>query len=142
LINYIVDELGGSVTAAQYGTAQGRIKIDAAAPAEEPQNVPEETVPEETVPETETPAETPVQPAPVEQPAPAEPVPAEQSAPAEQPANPAGTYVVVKNDSLWKIAQSFYGTGAKWPVIYEANRDTVKNANQIQIGQILVIPAA
>lgn len=49
-------------------------------------------------------------------------------------------YVVTAGDSLWKIAQRFYGSGAKWNIIYEANRDTVKDGNKIYVGQILIIP--
>ncbi len=67
-----------------------------------------------------------------------------QSEPEPEPA-PEGdteTYVVVAGDSLWKIAQQYYGSGAKWKVIYEANKATIKDANLIWVGQVLVIPAA
>ena len=50
-------------------------------------------------------------------------------------------YTVVSGDCLWNIAQKFYGTGAEWTIIYEANKDTIKNPDQIWAGQILVIPA-
>ena len=63
--------------------------------------------------------------------------------PEVKPAQPAeGTYVVVAGDSLWAIAQKNYGTGTKWGVVYEANKDTVKNPGMIYIGQVLVLPAA
>ncbi len=73
--------------------------------------------------------------------------PAQQPAEPEQPVEPAkpaegGTYTVVAGDSLWKIAQKNYGTGTKWGVIYEANKDTVKDPGMIYIGQVLTIPAA
>ena len=77
---------------------------------------------------------------------PAEPQPAEpdRTHPVEsQPATPAvtgGTYTVQKGDSLWKIAQKFYGKGAKYVLIYQANRDKIKNPNAIFIGQELVLP--
>ena len=45
-------------------------------------------------------------------------------------------------DSLWSIAQKHLGTGTKWEVIYKANQDLLQNPNQIQIGQVLTIPAA
>jgi len=51
------------------------------------------------------------------------------------------TYVVVKGDSLWKIAKAKYGDGAKWNKIYEANKKTIgKNPDKIYPGQKLVIP--
>lgn len=66
---------------------------------------------------------------------PAEPAP-------EAPAQPeVTTYTVVANDTLWGIAQKFFGTGFKWNLIFEANRDVVKDANLIFVGQKLVIPA-
>ena len=133
LINYIQEKLDGKITAEQYGEAAGRITIvKAEAPAAP---VPEEPAPEEPAPVEPTPEE----PAPVE-PTPEEPAPAEPAKPAE-PAS-ANTYTVVKGDCLWKIAQNCYGTGTKWDVIYEANKDIIKNPDEIQIGQVLVIPAA
>ena len=69
---------------------------------------------------------------------PAAPVtPAQPSAPAA-----GGTYTVQSGDCLWSIAQQFYGTGTKWIVIYQANTAVIKSADDIQIGQVLTIPAA
>lgn len=134
LINYIVEELDGNVTAEQYGEAAGRITIipasgesapaEAPAPAETP--APEEAAPEKT--------------APVEEAAPAGETETVEEKPAVSPNGQ--TYEVVKGDCLWKIAQKFYGTGAKWDVIYEANSDSIQNPDQISVGQVLVIPAA
>ena len=51
-------------------------------------------------------------------------------------------YTVVKGDCLWNIAKKFYGNGAKWPVINNANKSVVGgNPNLIYAGQILTIPA-
>jgi len=51
------------------------------------------------------------------------------------------TYTVKKGDCLWTIARKFYGRGADYTKIYEANRDTIgKNPNLIYPGQTLVIP--
>lgn len=52
------------------------------------------------------------------------------------------TYTVVKGDCLWTIAKRFYGSGAKYTVIYDANRETIGgNPNRIYPGQALTIPA-
>ena len=45
-------------------------------------------------------------------------------------------------DCLWNIAYEVYGTGTRWTVIYEANRDTIRDPGMIHIGQVLTIPAA
>jgi len=79
-----------------------------------------------------------VEPEPTE-PEPTEPEPTEPE-PVEP--QPEGAYTVVRGDSLWKIAKDQYGSGSKWTVIYEANKDVIKDANQIWPGQTLVIPAA
>ena len=50
------------------------------------------------------------------------------------------THVVLPGDSLWKISKSHYGSGIKWKMIYEANRDTIKNPDLIRVGQVLEIP--
>jgi nucleoid-associated protein YgaU len=53
----------------------------------------------------------------------------------------ATTYVVQPGDSLWSIAEQFYGDGTKWTVIYEANRSTIgDNPENIQAGMTLTIP--
>lgn len=49
------------------------------------------------------------------------------------------TYVVKKGDHLSKIAKKYYGDSTKWTKIYEANKDSIKDPNQLQIGQKLVI---
>ena len=50
-------------------------------------------------------------------------------------------YTVVKGDSLSKIAKEFYGNAMKYPVIFEANKPMLKDANLIYPGQVLRIPA-
>ena len=50
------------------------------------------------------------------------------------------TYIVIRGDSLWKIAQKQLGSGQKWTEIYQANKDTIKNPSLIYIGQSLFIP--
>ena len=102
--------------------------------AEEPVPAPE--------PEPEPAPEPEPEPAPAPEPEPAptpEPVP--EPAPAPAP-SVEGTYTVKAGDCLWSIAQEAYGTGTKWGVIYSANKASVKDPTAIQIGQVLVIPAA
>ena len=50
------------------------------------------------------------------------------------------TYTVAKGDSLSKIAKALYGSAGKWKVIYEANKDIIKNPDLIYPGQVLRIP--
>lgn len=51
------------------------------------------------------------------------------------------TYTVAAGDTLSKIAEQFYGNANDYNRIFEANRDKLKSADQIQVGQNLVIPA-
>ena len=69
--------------------------------------------------------------------------------PAEKPAVPkvvstvkgaAEEYIIKQGDTLSKLAERFYNSVNKWPKIYEANRETVKNPHYIYIGQKIVIP--
>jgi nucleoid-associated protein YgaU len=43
-------------------------------------------------------------------------------------------------DTLSGIAQIFYGYASKWPVIFEANRDIIKDPNIIRDGMLITIP--
>jgi nucleoid-associated protein YgaU len=66
------------------------------------------------------------------------------------PAPPAGspavaprilTRVVSRGDSLWRISRITYGDGARYAIVYRANRDQIRDPDLIQPGQILVLPA-
>jgi nucleoid-associated protein YgaU len=50
------------------------------------------------------------------------------------------SYVVVKGDSLWKIAVRAYGDGFKWTSIWNANKKAVIVPNKLFTGTKLVIP--
>jgi nucleoid-associated protein YgaU len=47
---------------------------------------------------------------------------------------------VTKGESLWKIAERYYGDGSLYPKIFEANRDVLKDPDKIKVGQRLRIP--
>lgn len=73
--------------------------------------------------------------------------PAQPAAPAPAAATGTGgggggtTYTVKKGDNLWTLAKKFYGSGADYTKIYEANKDTIgKNPNLIYPGQTFTIP--
>lgn len=51
--------------------------------------------------------------------------------------------IMAGHDCLWNIAKRFYGSGAKYTVIYNANRGVIGgNPNLIYPGDVLTIPAA
>ncbi len=50
------------------------------------------------------------------------------------------TYTVVRGDCLWNIAKKYYGNGAQYTKIYNANKSKISNPNLIYPGQVLVIP--
>lgn len=51
------------------------------------------------------------------------------------------TYTVKSGDCLWNIAKKYYGNGAQYTKIYNANRGVIGgNPNLIYPGQVLTIP--
>lgn len=61
--------------------------------------------------------------------------------PTSLPEKPA-THVVKKGECLWYIAgyEEIYGNPLKWPLIYKANKDKIKDPDLIYPGQALAIP--
>ena len=49
-------------------------------------------------------------------------------------------HTVVKHDTLYGLARTYYGDHRRWKDIYEANRSIIGNPNRILVGQRLVIP--
>ncbi len=49
-------------------------------------------------------------------------------------------HVVAEGDSLSRISLRYYGTAGRWQEIYEANRDELRGANTLRLGQRLRIP--
>ena len=50
------------------------------------------------------------------------------------------TYLVVKGDCLWKIAEKELGAGRRYIEIYNLNKDKIKDPNKIYVGQKLILP--
>jgi len=50
-------------------------------------------------------------------------------------------YVVKAGDSLSKIAKEVLGDASRWPEIFEANKDKIKDPNLIHPGQELKMPS-
>ena len=50
------------------------------------------------------------------------------------------TYEVKRGDSLWSIAQRFYGDASRNKDIRDANRDVLRNGDQVEKGMVLEIP--
>ena len=48
--------------------------------------------------------------------------------------------IVQPGNSLWRIARRTYGNGVQYTVIYEANKDNIRNPDLIYPGQIFNLP--
>ncbi|KAA8960183.1 LysM peptidoglycan-binding domain-containing protein [Mycobacterium sp.] len=93
---------------------------------------------------TETDAPPPPEPEEAAEPTPAaqaaasETEPAPEAAREPEPEPAARTYTVVAGDTLWAIAERFYGDGSQYQVIADASG--VDNPDLIHPGQVLTIP--
>lgn len=68
-------------------------------------------------------------------------VPVDPNAQQGQPVQATTTeYMVQKGDTLGAIASRELGSSKKWEVIYDANRDRLKNPTDLKIGKPLRIP--
>lgn len=56
------------------------------------------------------------------------------------PAEPSGSRVISRGDSLWALSRLAYGDGARYAVIFKANREKIHNPNLIYPGQTVVLP--
>ncbi len=74
--------------------------------------------------------------------------PTQQMAAAETPdAEPkpirTGANVIIRRgDNLWRISRRMLGSGIKYTVIYEANRDQIRDPHWIYPGQVFDVPGA
>ncbi len=91
-------------------------------------------------PNAEPAADTTTNAQPVEEEAAPEPAAeAVAEAPAEPEPEPAArTYTVESGDTLWAIAERFYGDGSKYQIIADASG--IPNPDLIHPGQVLTIP--
>ena len=90
-----------------------------------------------TPPEPLPPPKIPVKTTPLPQPA-SKPKPA-----VEPPPSPPPSHVTVEaNQTLWMIAarKDIYDDPLLWPLLYQGNRDQIKDPRQIFPGQILNVP--
>jgi len=56
------------------------------------------------------------------------------------PAEAGGSRVIARGDSLWALSRLAYGDGARYGVIFNANRDKIHNPDLIYPGQTFVLP--
>lgn len=112
-------------------TAPAAAQPEAAAPAAEQPAQAEASAPEAT--------ETAAQPQPTTQ--------TEETAAAQAPAEPAaealskdGRIVIQPGNNLWRISRVLYGEGNKFTMLYEANKDQIRNPNLIYPGQVFKTP--
>lgn len=56
------------------------------------------------------------------------------------PAEAGGNRVISRGDSLWALSRLAYGDGARYAVIFNANRNKIHNPNLIYPGQTFVLP--
>lgn len=50
--------------------------------------------------------------------------------------------IVQPGSSLWRIARQTYGDGVRYSVIYQANREQIRDPDLIYPGQLLTVPSA
>jgi len=70
-----------------------------------------------------------------------EPVPGSARSAGGSGAKAEVTYEIKGDDTLWSIARQFYGSGANWRKIYDANREVIKNPDRPPTGAMIRIPA-
>ncbi len=66
--------------------------------------------------------------------------PTRPDAPGIGTAEPTRTHTVVKGDTLYGLARSYYQDPSRARDIYAANRNKMRSENDLQVGMVLVIP--
>ncbi len=49
-------------------------------------------------------------------------------------------HTITRHDTLWDIAEAYYGKGHLWRRIYDANRDVITNPDRPPVGKTIRIP--
>ena len=62
--------------------------------------------------------------------------------PTPTPAPEGKSYTIQKDDTLWKVAEQFYGKGHMWRLIADANKDVIPNPDRPKPGTVVRIPPA
>lgn len=61
---------------------------------------------------------------------------------AATPAKPKeGRVVIQPGNNLWRISRVLYGSGAKYTMLFEANKDLIRNPDRIYPGQVFKTPS-
>ncbi|MDR0958724.1 MAG: LysM peptidoglycan-binding domain-containing protein [Clostridiales bacterium] len=81
---------------------------------------------------------TPDTPATITEPQPTSPAASSPPSATQPPVNTTNRHTVGKGETLWKIAQDYYGNGNKYKDIMAANGIT--NENDVRAGDILILP--
>ncbi len=50
------------------------------------------------------------------------------------------SHEVVRGETLWTLAEQYYGNPYRWPFLYEANASKISNPNLLEPGLVLIIP--
>jgi hypothetical protein len=68
-------------------------------------------------------------------------IPFSRAEPTAELATSGGDRIVVQpGNSLWRIARRVYGEGTRYAVIYQANRDMIRDPDLIYPGQVFAVP--
>jgi LysM repeat protein len=68
------------------------------------------------------------------------PTPKSPAAPNRPVKAPTRTHRIGSGDTLWGIAARYLHNGARWPEIFNMNRNVISNPNRISAGQVIRIP--
>jgi nucleoid-associated protein YgaU len=63
-----------------------------------------------------------------------------QAPEAASPVSSEGRIVIQPGNNLWRISRVLYGSGSKFTMLYEANKDQIRNPNLIYPGQVFRTP--